>query len=136
MATAPTSASVRRGRSLHLRKAQLQQNSGGKGFTLPEYLKAHQVQAVLAAAPNPRAWLLMLLQWRAGMRVSEARALETADLSLDSDQPSIRVRQGKGGRSRIVPVHPELQNALEAVLQYSQIGRGRIIPVNRSPAWR
>ena len=77
----------------------------------------------------------MLLQWRAGLRVSEALdleaanlALEAADLSLHPDQPTIRVRQGKGGRSRIVPVHPELLNALDAVLQFSQIGRGRIIP--------
>ena len=136
MTTTPTNALVRRGRGLHPRKAQVQQTPGTKGSTLPEYLEAHQVQAVLAAAPNPRARLLMLLQWRAGLRVSEALALEPADLSLDSDQPTIRVRQGKGGRSRIVPVHPELLNALAAVLQFSQIGRGRIIPVSRSTAWR
>ena len=136
MTTIPTTAIVRRGRGLHPRKAPVQQNPGGKGFTLPEYLEAHQVQTVLAAAPNPRARLLTLLQWRAGLRVSEALALEAADLSLHSDQPTIRVRQGKGGRSRIVPVHPELLNALEAVLQFSQIGRGRLIPVSRSTAWR
>ena len=136
MTTTPTTAIVRRGRGLHPRRAQVQQNSGRKGFTLPEYLEAHQVQAILAAAPNPRARLLMLLQWRAGLRVSEALALEAADLSIDPDQPTIRVRQGKGRRSRIVPVHPELLNALDAVLQFSQIGRGRIIPVSRSTAWR
>ena len=136
MTTAPTTAIVRRGRGLHPRKAQAQQNPGAKGSTLPEYLEAHEVLAVLAAAPNPRARLLMLLQWRAGLRVSEALALEPADLSLDSDQPTIRVRQGKGGRSRMVPVHPELLNALVAVFQFSQIGRGRIIPVSRSTAWR
>ena len=136
MTTIPTTAIVRRGRGLHPRKPQVQQKPGGKGFTLPEYLEAHQVQAVLSAAPNPRARRLMLRQWRAGLRVSEALALEAADLSLDSDQPTIRVRQGKGGRSRIVPVHPELLNALDAVLQFSQIGRGRIIPVSRSTAWR
>ena len=136
MTTTPATAIVRRGRGLHPRKAQVQQKSRSKGFTLPEYLEAHQVQALLATAPNPRARLLTLLQWRAGLLVSEALALEAADLSLDSDQPTIRVRQGKGGRSRIVPVHPELLNALAAVLQFSQIGRGRIIPVSRSTAWR
>ena len=136
MTTTPTTAIVRQGRGLHPRKAQVQQNSGAKGSTLPEYLEAHQVQAVLPAAPNPRARLLMLLQWRAGLRVSEGQALEAADLLLDSDQPTIRVRRGKGGRSRIVPVHPELPNALEAVLQFSQVGRGRLIPVSRSTAWR
>ena len=136
MTTSSSTAIVRRGRGLHPRNPPVQQKSGGKGSTLPEYLEAHQVQAILAAAPNPRARLLMLLQWRAGLRVSEALALESADLSLDSDQPTIRVRQGKGGGSRIVPVHPELVNALTAVMQFSQIGRGRIIPVSRSTAWR
>ena len=34
-----------------------------------------------------------------------------------------------------MPVHPELLNALEAVLQFSQIGRGGIILVSRSTAW-
>ena len=76
MTKATTSAIVRRGRGLHAQRAQVQQNSGRKGFTLPEYLEAHQVQTILAAAPNPRARLLMLLQWRAGLRVPEALSLE------------------------------------------------------------
>ena len=38
-----TTAIVRRGRGLHPRQAQMQQNSGTKGFTLPEYLEAHLV---------------------------------------------------------------------------------------------
>ena len=95
------------------------------------------MRAVLAAAPNPRARLLMLLQWRAGLRVSEALALQPADLSLDSDMPTIRVRQGKGSRGRIVPVHPELQQALTAVLQFADVSsKGRIIGASRSTAWR
>ena len=77
----------------------------------------------------------MLLQWRAGLRVSEALALEAADLSLTSDQPTIRVRQGKGNRSRIVPVHPKLLNTLAAVLQFADVGRGRVFSVSRYTAW-
>ena len=61
--TTTTTAIVRR---LHPRRAQVQQNSGGKGFTLTGSLKAHQVQAALAAAPNQfttgRNMTLMLLQ--------------------------------------------------------------------------
>ena len=78
----------------------------------------------------------MLLQWRAGLRVSEALALEPADLSLDSDQPTILVRQGKGNRSRIVPIHPELQNALVTVLQFASVGKDRVISVYPTTAWR
>ena len=54
----------------------------------------------------------MLEQWRAGLRVSEALGLEVRDLSLDTASPTVRVRSGKGGKSRLVPVHPELHGAL------------------------
>ena len=114
----------------------MQQTSGKNRRTLPEYLEASEVNAVLAAAPNPRAKLLILLQWRAGLRVSEALALEPGDLSLDADRPTLRVRSGKGGKSRIVPVHPELQGALIAVLNYADVGPGKIISASRSTAWR
>ena len=76
---------------------------------LPEYLEAHQVEALVRAAPNPRARLLFLIEWRAGLRISEALALEARDLSLDGEFPSLHVREGKGSKPRIVPVHPELQ---------------------------
>ena len=51
----------------------------------------------------------MLEQWRAGLRVSEALALEVSNLSLDANSPTLKVRSGKGRRARVVPVHPELQ---------------------------
>ena len=78
----------------------------------------------------------MLLQWRSGLRTSEALALEAADLSMDSDQATIRVRQGKGIQSRIVPIHPELQNALTTVFQIAEVGRSRMISASQSTAWR
>ena len=84
------------------------------GYKLPEYLEMAEVNALIAAAPNPRARLIMLEQWRAGLRVSEALALEARDLHLDSDRPTLVVRQGKGRKPRVVPVHPELQTALTA----------------------
>ena len=39
---------------------------------IPEYLEPDEVNAIIRAAPNPKAKLLMLEQWRAGLRVSEA----------------------------------------------------------------
>ena len=40
--------------------------------------------------------------------MSEALDLEVRDLSLDTASPTVRVRSGKGGKTRLVPVHPEL----------------------------
>ena len=103
---------------------------------LPQYLEAHEVNAIIRATDDPRARLLMLEQWRAGLRVSEALALEVADLSLDTELPTIRVRSGKGRKSRIVPVHPELGAAFQTALAYGNVSEGRIIDAHRSTAWR
>ena len=91
---------------------------------LPEYLEADEVDAIIRAAEDPRAKLLMLTQWRAGLRVSEALALDVSDLSLDSDLPTIRVRSGKGRKARVVPVHPELAAAFRMALSYGNVAEG------------
>ena len=104
---------------------------------LPEYLEVHEVNALLRAAPNPRARLLMMVEWRAGLRVSEALALGVGDLSLDVELPTIRVRQGKGRKARIVPVHPELHSALTSALQFGNIDtEDKIVKASRSTADR
>ena len=104
---------------------------------LPEYLEAHQVEALIRAAPNSRGRLLFLIEWRAGLRISEALALEARDLSLESDLPSIHVREGKGSKPRIVPVHPELHAALTSALQFGNIGQvDRLVSASRSTSDR
>ena len=126
-----------RARGIHPKRPGLQHSPREKSSTLlPEYLEAGEVRAIMQAAPHSRAKLLILTQWRAGLRVSEALALTRADLSLDSDQPTIRVRNGKRRKARVVPVHPELQNALTSVLEFTALGDGRIIDADRSTAWR
>ena len=103
---------------------------------LPEYLDADEVGAVIRAGDDPRARLLMLEQWRAGLRVSEALALEVSDLSLETNNPTLRVRSGKGRRTRVVPVHPELAAAFRMALSYGNVSEGRLIDVHRVTAWR
>ena len=51
---------------------------------IPEYLEADEANAIIRAAPSPKAKLMMLQQWRAGLRVSEALDLEVRDL-LNND---------------------------------------------------
>ena len=104
---------------------------------LPECLEAHEIDALIRAAPNPRARLLFLIEWRAGLRISEALAVEARDLSLDTDLPTIRVRQGKGSKARIVPVHAELHAALTSALQFGNVGQDdRLVRTSRSTADR
>ena len=126
----------RRPPGVNTKRGDLQQSPGAKCFTLPKYLEAPEINGLMAAAPNPQARLLMLEQWRAGLRVSEALALETRDLRLETDRPTLRVRQGKGRKSRVVPVHPELQVALVAATSYGAVGSGPLIGVSRTTAWR
>ena len=118
-------------------RGQYPKRSDSEPKPLPEYLEAHEVDALIRAAPNSRAALLFLVQWRAGLRVSEALALEVRDLSLDSGLPTIHVRRGKGAKPRIVPVHPELHSALSSSLQFGNIAQGdRLIKASRSTADR
>ena len=122
----------RRPRGLHPRRT----DGEPQPRRLPEYLEADEVDAIIRAAEDPRAKLLMLTQWRAGLRVSEALALDVSDLSLDSDLPTLRVRSGKGRKARVVPVHPELAAAFRMALSYGNVGEGRLIEAHRSTAWR
>lgn len=103
---------------------------------IPEYLEPDEVNAIIRAAPNPKAKLLMLEQWRAGLRVSEALDLEVRDLSLDTATPTLRVRSGKGGKTRLVPVHPELHGAMDSALAYGDVIQGRIVEAHPATAWR
>ena len=125
----------RRPRGQYPKKAE--QSTELVEMKLPEYIEAHEVNALIRAAPNPRARLLMMIEWRAGLRVSEALALEVGDLSLDVELPTLRVRQGKGRKARIVPVHPELHSALSSALQFGNIAESdKIVKASRSTADR
>ena len=104
---------------------------------LPEYLETPEVEALIRCASDGAAALLMLIQWRAGLRVSEALALTLADLSLDGDRPTLVVHHGKGNRARRVPVHPELRAALWSAMRFSRPRRdGRLVVASPSTAWR
>ena len=98
--------------------------------TLPEYLEPGEVDIMLRSAPHGEARLLSLIQWRAGLRISEAMDLEVKDLMLsDVENPTIRVRYGKGERARLIPTHPELTMALVSFLAYSAVRKGPLLPV-------
>ena len=130
--TTQAAARRRRPRGAHPKTS----DSSAQPRKLPEYLEAHEVEVVIRATDNPRAKLLMLEQWRAGLRIAEALALGVADLSLDAEPPTLRVRAGKGNRSRIVPMLRELQVAFRSALSFCSINQVKLVDIHPSTAWR
>lgn len=126
----------RRTRGIYKKRPPEERITGSKRRGIPEYLLKHEIDSILRTAPNAKARLLILIQWRAGLRVSEVLSLERKDLKLNSNHPVIEVLNGKGGKSRVVPVHAELLTALKAVLDFIDIQDGKLIKANRGTAWR
>jgi integrase len=83
-------------------------------MTLPHYWTPGQVKRMLdKVAPGP-ARLYALLLWRTGLRRAEALALRWSNILL-TDPPMLVVQTGKGGKARMVPIHPDLAAALGLV---------------------
>uniref|UniRef100_UPI000838F28F tyrosine-type recombinase/integrase n=1 Tax=Kribbia dieselivorans TaxID=331526 RepID=UPI000838F28F len=76
---------------------------------LPRPTPDEAVWAALAAADD-RTRLMILLAGLAGLRRSEIAAVHTDDL----DMPGVLRVRGKGGRDRLIPLHPDLAAALNA----------------------
>ncbi len=82
---------------------------------LPHYWTPDQVRRLLDAMPPGQPWLFTLLLWRTALRQAEALSLQWRDLQFSGPVPTVTVRQGKGGRYRVVPAHPELVDAFRSV---------------------
>jgi integrase/recombinase XerC len=66
----------------------------------------------LLTAAEPVDAALVLLGARGGLRLAEALVLTWENVHLDAAQPSLTVRNGKGGKDRDVLLVPELAEAL------------------------
>lgn len=73
---------------------------------LPEVLSVAEVNQLLNAITNPRYQAIAMVLYGAGLRVSEALALEVRD--IDGARGVLRVRHGKGNKAREVMLSPEL----------------------------
>ena len=73
---------------------------------IPALLTREEVQRLLAHCPNERHYTPLALCYGTGMRVSELVNLRVAD--IDSARCVIHVRQGKGGKDRVVLLTPTL----------------------------
>lgn len=70
-------------------------------------LKTGEPQRILEACTTARERALIVLLWRAGLRVAEACALAGSDVELDDEGTStVRIRHGKGNHQRFVSLDP------------------------------
>ena len=67
-------------------------------------------RAMKKATPLMRCWVSF--EAYGGLRCMEVAALEAPDILWDTKQ--VRVRKGKGGKQRLVPLHDEMAKALRA----------------------
>src|SRR5216683_2257126 len=100
-----------------------------RGLGQPQGVKRHQVPRHAPKALDPRAKLrylravevwpsardraIALLPLYAGARIAEIRALDVADVRLSARKGELHL-VGKGEKSRTVPVHQKLREALAA----------------------
>lgn len=100
-----------------------------------------EAQALLAAARahSPRSAALVSLLLLNGLRISEALTGRVDDLGYDRGHRTLTVRR-KGGRRAKIPLTPDVQHALDAVLGDRTTGplfataTGK--PLDRTAAWR
>jgi len=91
---------------------------------LPRCLTQSQAQTIIEYAIQ-YPWLYKFERTRnitiiytflyTGMRLNELLHLRVSDLNLDSQE--IYVNRGKGGKNRIIPVHPDLSSVLRGFLE-------------------
>jgi len=114
--------------AITLATARLRGQDTGVGSAL---VRRHQVPRHVPRALDPRAKLRYLraveawpgtrdraievLPLYAGTRIAEIRALDVADARLSARKGELHL-VGKGEKSRTVPVHPKLRQALAAWL--------------------
>lgn len=79
---------------------------------LPTVLSLDEVHALLRAIHEPRYQAIAMVMYGAGLRITEAIALETRD--IDGARGVVIVRHGKGNKAREAKLSPSLYEWLRA----------------------
>ena len=85
---------------------------------LPSILVRSEIQRLLDGFTTAKYRMFFTLIYATGLRINEARLLETRD--IDSMQKVIHVRHGKGGKERMVPMDGKLYGLLRAYYKHEQ----------------
>jgi integrase len=77
---------------------------------LPTVLSREAVRRLLGSVRQARFQAVLSLMYHCGLRVGEACRLEVGDLRAVPGM--LRVREGKGGKPRDIPIHPQMVERL------------------------
>jgi site-specific recombinase XerD len=85
---------------------------------LPSILARAEIQRLLAGFTTAKYRMFFTLIYATGLRIAEASQLETRD--IDAMQQVIHVRDGKGGKDRLVPMKAKLYGLLRSYYKHEQ----------------
>lgn len=89
---------------------------------LPKVLDVDQIFGVLETKPNStleiRDLAMFELFYSSGLRLSELANLNLMDINLTEHEHSLRVRHGKGGKQRDLPIGSKAITAIKTWLSY------------------
>jgi site-specific recombinase XerD len=85
---------------------------------LPSILGRPEIQRLLDGFTTAKYRMFFTLIYATGLRITEASLLETRD--IDSMQKVIHVRNGKGGKERMVPMDGKLYGLLRTYYKHEQ----------------
>lgn len=107
----------------------------------PRWLTRKEQYALLRAVQkegNPRDETVVMLLLHTGLRVSEASSLQLSDIEISERKGQLTVRDGKGGKHRVIPLNADVRKALgtyldirpDAAHDYLLVGKqkGRLKP--------
>jgi len=97
---------------------------------LPVVLSQKEVKAILKGVKSPVYRMALTLIYACGLRISEGARLQTSD--IDGKRHLLRVRNGKGGKDRYVPLHKRPLELLRAYYRLHGKGSRFLFPLKNS----
>ena len=91
--------------------------------TQPQLLARAEIAALFAACTQPLHRILLQTIYAAGLRVSEACALQVTDVDSQPDRMCLRVEQGKGAKDRYTLLTPTLLDQLRRHARRTHLAR-------------
>ena len=82
-----------------------------KDMKLPVVLNREEVAKIIKVTHNLKHKIAIMFMYYAGLRADEVRNIKWSDVDLERDL--IHLKHAKGGRERVVFLHPELKKTLE-----------------------